>query len=136
MKTVLTPYLSFRNSAREAMEFYRSIFGGELVINTFKQYHVSQDPSEDDNVMHSMLDADGVYLMAADTPNSMEFREGVMNLSLSGTDQQQLTDYFNKLAQGGKIRQPLEKAAWGDTFGMLTDKFGVEWMINIFASKQ
>ena len=137
MPTRLNPYLSFKDKAREAMEFYRSVFGGRLDLNTFKEFGASQDPSEDDKVMHSMLEAEnGIVFMAADTPSSMEHRPGTnMSMSLSGDDEAALTAYFDKLSAGGTIRQPLTKAQWGDTFGMLTDKFGVEWMVNIAAPK-
>lgn len=98
-----------------------------------KEYHASQDPSEDNKIMHSMLQADnGVTFMAADTPNSMEYRAGTnISMSLSGDNAAELSSYFDKLSAGGTIRMPLAKAPWGDTFGMLTDKFGVDWMVNI-----
>jgi PhnB protein len=129
----LNPYLNFRDTAREAMEFYKSVFGGKLVINTFKEFHASQDPTEDDKVMHSMLEADnGISFMAADTPNSMEYKPGSnISMSLSGDDEAELRGYFRKLSAGGTPGMPLEKAPWGDTFGTVADKFGVNWMVNI-----
>lgn len=133
MQTLLNPYLSFKDNAREAMEFYQSVFGGKLEMNTFKEFNASDDPSEDNKIMHSMLEADnGITFMAADTPNSMEYRPGNnMSMSLSGDNEQELRSYFNKLSEGATIREPLEKAPWGDTFGMLQDKFGIEWLVNI-----
>jgi PhnB protein len=115
------------------MEFYKSVFGGNLNLNTFKDYHASQDPSEDDKIMHSELAADnGITFMAADTPNTMEYKPGSnFSMSISGEDEAELRAYFEKLAAGGTITMPLNKAAWGDTFGMLTDKFGVSWLVNI-----
>lgn len=73
MGTVLNPYLNFRDNAREAMEFYHSVFGGKLDMMTFKDYQASQDPSEDDKIMHSTLEANGMTFMAADTPNHMDY---------------------------------------------------------------
>jgi PhnB protein len=74
--------------------------------------------------------------MAADTPKSMEFNPGNnVSLSLSGENEEELRGYWDKLAEGADIKMPLEKAQWGDTFGMLTDRFGVHWMINITAPK-
>lgn len=133
MQSRLNPYLGFRDSAREAMEFYKSVFGGKLDLNTFKEFHASQDPSEDDKIMHSMLEADnGIIFMAADTPNSMEYKPGAnISMSLSGDNEPELRGYFEKLSAGGSVTMPLEKAPWGDTFGMLTDKFGINWMVNI-----
>ena len=133
MKSQLNPYLSFRDNARQAMEFYRSVFGGKLTVSTFEEFHASQDPSEANKVMHAVLEAEnGITFMAADTPNSMEFHPGAnISMSLSGGDEAELRGYFEKLSAGGAISMPLEKAAWGDTFGMCTDKFGVNWMVNI-----
>ena len=137
MSSRLNPYLSFKDDAREAMEFYKSVFGGKLDLNTFKEYQASQDPSEDEKIMHSQLESpDGITFMAADTPNGMEFSPGnTMSMSLSGDDEKTLSGYYKKLLAGGSVIMPLEKAPWGDTFGMLTDKFGVKWMVNISPAK-
>jgi PhnB protein len=135
--TRLNPYLGFRDTAREAMEFYKSVFGGKLEMHTFKEYHASPDPAEDNKIMHSMLQADnGITFMAADTPNSMEYRAGTnMTMSLSGDDDAELTAYYTKLSAGGTEVMPLDAAPWGDKFGMFTDKFGIPWMVNIAGKK-
>ena len=137
MQTKLNPYLSFKDNAREAMEFYKKVFGGKLTISTFKEYHASQDPSEDEKIMHSILEADnGITFMASDTPNRMEYSPGTnYSMSLSGDNETELRTYFEKLSAGGNVTMPLEKAPWGDTFGMLTDKFGVPWLVNITGQK-
>jgi len=135
MATALNPYLNFRDNTREAMEFYRTVFGGKLDMMTFKDYQASHDPSEDDKIMHSVLQADGVMFMASDTPNDMEYTPGTnYNMSLSGDDEAVLRGYFDKLQEGGTVSMPLEKAPWGDTFGMLTDRFGIRWLVNISPS--
>ena len=136
MVTRLNPYLSFRDNAREAIEFYHSVFGGELTINTFADFQASEDPAEQDKVMHSMLEAgDGLTLMAADTPNSMEYAAPAgVSISLSGDDEGRLRGYWDKLTAGGTVTVPMEKAPWGDTFGMCTDQFGISWLVNIAAS--
>jgi PhnB protein len=132
MAVVLNPYLNFRDETREAMEFYRGVFGGELRMMTFKEYQASEDPSEDDKIMHAHLEADGIMFMAADTPNSMEYQPGTnFNMSLSGEDEAVLRGYFEKLQDGGNVIMPLEKAPWGDTFGMLVDRYGVRWLVNV-----
>src|SRR5438094_7081829 len=136
MSVRLNPYLNFRDRARTAMEFYHSVFGGELTINTFADFQASEDPAEQDKVMHSMLEAgEGLTLMAADTPNSMEYQPPAgISISLSGDDEDRLRGCWDKLTAGGAVTVPLEKAPWGDTFGMCTDQFGISWLVNIAAS--
>ncbi len=133
MVSRLNPHLGFKDNAREAMQFYQSVFGGKLSINTFSEFEASQDSNEDNKIMHAMLEAEnGLILMAADTPNHMEYKPGsAITLSLSGDNEAELRGYWEKLLEGGSITMPLEAAPWGDTFGMLTDKFGTEWMVNI-----
>ncbi len=133
MQTTLNPYINFKDNTREALEFYHTVFGGKLNISTFKDFHASQDPSEDNLIMHSQLEGDnGILLMASDTPNRMEYHPGTnMSISLSGDNEAELTEYFNKLSDGGTVTMPLEKAMWGDSFGMFVDKFGVQWLVNI-----
>ena len=137
MATTLNPYLNFRGNAREAMEFYQGVFGGELMISTFAELHASSDPSEDDLVMHSDLTGPGgIRFMAADVPSRMDYTPGTnFSMSLSGDDDAELRGYFDKLSDGGSVTMPLEKASWGDTFGMCTDKFGTNWLVNISAGQ-
>jgi PhnB protein len=137
MQTRLNPYLGFSDNARQAMEFYQSVFGGQLDIQTFGENHASQDPSEDNKVMHAQLMTDnGIVFMAADTPNGMERTVGTnFSMSLSGDNEEELRGYYDRLSAGGTVTMPLEKASWGDTFGMFTDKFGIQWMVNISAKK-
>jgi PhnB protein len=133
--TTLNPYLGFRDNAKEAMGFYQSVFGGELNMSTFAEYHASEDPAEQDKIMHAMLTTEnGMVLMGADTPSSMDYTPGSnfsVSLSGSGSEEAELRGYFEKLADGGTVAMPLEKAPWGDTFGMCKDKFGVDWLVNI-----
>ena len=137
MQTRLNPYLNFKDNARQAMEFYKKIFGGKLDMQTFKDFHASEDPSEDDKIMHAMLETDNdLTFMAADTPNSMEYQgHHGFGVSLSGDNENELRSYFDQLSSGGKISMPLEKASWGDIFGMVTDKFGITWLVDISATK-
>jgi PhnB protein len=138
MQSRLNPYLSFKDNAREAMEFYQSVFGGNLDINTFKELNASTEPSEENLVMHSMLEApNGMVLMGSDTPSHMEYKPGTnISVSLSGDNEEELSGYFRKLAEGGTVAMPLEKATWGDSFGMLVDRFGINWLVNISGSAQ
>jgi PhnB protein len=138
MQSKLNPYISFEGNTREAMESYKNIFGGKLDLSTFGEAGMTGDGVEPDNIMHAMLVADnGITIMAADSATGMrEYVAGTnMSLSLSGDNEEELTAYYNKLAEGGKIEQPLTKAPWGDTFGMCIDKFGVFWMVNIAGQK-
>ncbi|MFI5270555.1 MAG: VOC family protein [Candidatus Saccharimonadales bacterium] len=137
MPTKLNPYIGFNGNAREAMEFYNSVFGGDLTMGTFKESNASQDPSEDDLIMHSALEAGNITLMGSDTPRRMKYEPGTnISISLIGEDEAELTGYFEKLSEGGKITMPLAKAGWGDTFGMCTDKFNTQWLVNITAPKE
>jgi len=137
MSTILNPYLGFRDNARAAMEFYRSVFGGELTLSTFADFQASEDPAEQDKVMHGMLVTEGgLNLMGADTPNSMSYTPGDnYSVSLSGDDEAELRRYWEVLSAEGTIGMPLERAPWGDFFGMCTDKFGVSWLVNISATQ-
>jgi len=132
MTSRLNPYISFNGNAREAMEFYRSVFGGELTVNTFGESG-APDASIADKVMHAMLETTSGYtLMGSDTPPGMDYNPGSrITVSLSGDDGDELRGYWEKLAAGGTIGMPLEKQIWGDEFGQLSDKFGIAWMINI-----
>jgi PhnB protein len=133
MSVQLNPYLTFRDTAREAMEFYHDVFGGELSTSTFAEMHASDDPAEQDKIMHSALMAEnGLMLMASDTPNSMDYTPGNnYSVSLSGDEDAILRGYWEKLSTGGTVTMPLAAAPWGDTFGMCVDKFGVSWLVNI-----
>jgi PhnB protein len=135
MTVRLNPYLSFRDNAREAMTFYESVFGGELTVSTFADLHASADPSEQHKIMHSQLETpDGLVLMAADTPDGMEFRpQAGVSVSLSGDDEARLRGYWERLSEGGTVTMPFEKAPWGAMFGMCVDRFGTSWMVNAAA---
>jgi PhnB protein len=135
MTVRLNPYLSFRDNAREAMTFYESVFGGELTVSTFAEFHASADPSEQDKIMHSQLETpDDLVLMAADTPDAMEYRpQAGVSVSLSGDDETKLRGFWERLSEGGTVTMPFEKAPWGATFGMCVDRFGTSWMVNVAA---
>ena len=137
MTTKLNPYISFRDNAKEAAEFYHSVLGGELEINTFGDTPGMADSDEADLVMHaSIVTPGGLTLFLADTPAGMEHNPGGnIQISLSGEDEDELRGYFDGLSAGGTPGVPLEKAPWGDTFGMFTDKFGIGWMVNILGSQ-
>jgi PhnB protein len=127
----LNPYIGFAGNARQAMEFYRDVFGGELTVNTYGESGMAA-PGHEDKVMHAQLETPAGYtLMASDAPPGMEPSGGSdIQVSLSGDDDD-LRTYFAKLSEGGSVTMPLEKQMWGDEFGMLVDPFGVNWMVNV-----
>ncbi|MBX3194926.1 MAG: VOC family protein [Microbacteriaceae bacterium] len=138
MTAILNAYLNFRGNAREAMEFYHAALGGKLDVMTFAEMGQEVGPGDADLVMHSYLETpSGFALMGSDVPSEMDYQVGTNNfsVSISGThsDDAELRGYWDKLSQGATITQPLEAAPWGAAFGMFTDRFGVNWLINISA---
>jgi PhnB protein len=133
----LNPYISFAGNAREAMEFYKNVLGGNLRLNTYADIGGETSPSDADKIMHGMLETDrGFTLMGADTPPGMEHKPGNnFSISLSGEDAGELRGYWEKLSADGTVNVPLEKQMWGDTFGMCVDRFGISWMVNINESQ-
>ncbi len=134
-KSKLEPYLCFNGNCKEAMEFYQSVLGGKLEISTFGDYASAEMPVADeqkDKVMHATLNNDLLSFMASDSmpDRPVEFG-GSISMSIAGTDEGQLKGFFKGLSEGGKVTLPLAKQVWGDQFGMLTDKYDIQWMINI-----
>jgi PhnB protein len=132
MASRLNPYLTFDGNAREAMEFYRSVFGGELTVSTFGEFGMPAGPGAD-GVMHAQLETPaGFTLMGADPAPGSDYvaPNSAVTVSLSGDDDD-LRAYWEKLADGGTVSMPLEKQMWGDEFGMCVDRFGTPWMVNI-----
>jgi PhnB protein len=128
----LDPYLFFGGNCKEAMEFYKSIFGGELEIQLMDDVpgDFPEKESMKGQVMHAKLDGGDVRLYASDGTKASP-KSAKVELCLGGTNEEKLTAIYNKLSEGGDARMPLKKEFWGDTFGALTDKFGVDWMVNI-----
>ncbi|NED96661.1 VOC family protein [Phytoactinopolyspora alkaliphila] len=131
MASKLNPYLNFPGNAREAMEYYRSVFGGDLTLNTYGELGAPDTPNAD-NIMHGSLETpDGFVLMGADIPPGTEHTPGnSIIISLSGDDDD-LRDYWERLSSEGTVTVPFEKQMWGDEFGQCTDKFGINWMVDI-----
>ncbi|QGN48703.1 VOC family protein [Micromonospora sp. WMMD558] len=134
MQTKLNPYLNFPGTARQAMDFYQSVFGGSLNQSTFGEFG-NDDPALKDKIMHAMLEAsNGITLMASDIAPGMEHQPGTnIAISLSGDDGDELRGYWNKLSASGTVTMPLEKQVWGDEYGMCVDGFSIGWMVNITA---
>ena len=136
MTTILNPYLNFDRTTREAMEFYQSVFGGDLNVMTFGD--MGDEGDTKDGVMHAQLTTpDGFTLMASDPPPGEAATPGTLGgVSLSGDDEAKLTGWWNALSEGGTVTVPLEKQMWGDAFGMCVDRFGTPWLVNISGQPQ
>jgi PhnB protein len=121
-KIQVCPYVNFQGRAREAMEFYHKVLGGDLDLQT--------GPGE--SIRHARLEADGVLIMASDGHPDYPAKVGEnMAIALGGTDNDRLTKIFNALAEGGRIQMPLAKQPWGAEVGWFRDKFDISWTVNI-----
>ncbi|MEU5366486.1 VOC family protein [Streptomyces sp. NPDC005925] len=136
MASRLNPYLSFDGDARQAMGFYKDVFGGTLALHSYGDYGQADAPNAD-KVMHAMLETPtGFTLMGSDAPPGVEHSAGNnFSVSLSGDDESELRGYWEKLSERGTVNVPLEKQMWGDVFGMCVDRFGVPWMVNVVQPK-
>ena len=136
MASRLNPYIQFKDNAREALEFYQGVFGGDLTVSTFGEYGDPSQPGAD-GIVHGQLETPSGYtIMAADTPPGMDHNPGSnIAVSLSGDDPDELHGYWDKLANGGQVQVPLEPQMWGDEFGMCADQFGIGWMVNIAGTR-
>ena len=131
MASRLNPYLNFNGDARQAMEFYAEVFGGDLQLSTFAAY--GGTGADADRIMHALLATTaGFTIMASDLTSDMGFEPMAGSaVSVGGDDADELRGYWDQLSAGGAVQMPLEKQVWGDEFGMCTDKFGIPWMVNI-----
>jgi PhnB protein len=133
--STLNPYLAFRDTAKEALEFYQGVFGGDLTLSTFGEFHATEDPAEVDKIMHGRLTtASGFTLMAADVPNVMSYNPGdniSISISADSDEEAELRRYWDALAADGQVGEQFDLAPWGDYFGQLQDKHGIYWMFNV-----
>lgn len=132
MTSRLNPYLNFNGNARQALEFYTSVFGGTLTLTTFADFGAADSPDAG-RIMHGQLEtAAGYTIMAADVTSEMTYQPpSGFAVSLSGDDGDELHNYWDKLSASGAVTMPMQKQAWGDEFGMCVDPFGVPWLVNI-----
>ncbi|GAA2681036.1 MULTISPECIES: VOC family protein [Nonomuraea] len=127
-------HLNFRGDARAALEFYQAVFGGDLAAVTYKDAGSVQDPAEADQVMWGQVVADnGFHVMAYDVPSRTPWERGENSffVSLRGETTEEVTAYWEKLSAGATIAQPLAPAQWAPLYGMLTDRFGVVWVVDV-----
>ncbi|RMG30677.1 MAG: VOC family protein [Bacteroidetes bacterium] len=129
--TSVDVYLTFDGNCREAMSFYRDVLQGELEIMPFEGAPMEVPDSHKDKVMHATLKLGNAVLMASDSmPGQPVERGNGYSVSLSLQEQDLAEQFFNGLAEGGTVVMPYQKTFWGANFGVLTDKFGVSWMVN------
>ncbi|MGW6005601.1 VOC family protein [Oerskovia enterophila] len=134
MTITTTTHLNFRGDAREALAFYRSVFGGHLAAVTYADAHAVTDPAEADQIMWGQVTSDaGFRVMAYDVPSRTRHEPGVIPVfvSVRGTDVGELRSYWDQLAEGASVQVPLAEAPWSPLYGMLTDRFGVTWVLDV-----
>ncbi|EXG81270.1 VOC family protein [Cryptosporangium arvum] len=131
-----TTHLNFRGDARAALEFYHSIFGGEIVLATYSDAHSVQDPAEADWITWGQVEAgNGFRVMAYDVQVRRPFERGANSffVSIRGTSADEVSAFWKGLSEGATIVEDLAPAGWSPLYGMLTDRFGVTWVLDVEA---
>ncbi|MFI6317518.1 VOC family protein [Nonomuraea sp. NPDC050556] len=127
-------HLNFRGEARAALTFYQAVFGGDLALVTYKDAGDLQEPAEADQVMWGQVSsAAGFHVMAYDVPARLPYSRGenAFFVSLRGETAEEITTYWERLSDGATVAQPLGPAQWAPLYGMLTDRFGVTWVVDV-----
>lgn len=134
MAVQLFCYLNFPGNTREALAYYQEVFGGEAAISTFGEYGIEGVPG--DGIMHAQLVTPAFTIMASDAlaGAEQEWAGSRIHLALMGDDLDLLTGWYERLAADGTPGQPLQAQVWGDTYGDVKDRFGIEWLFNISAA--
>ncbi len=134
MTVATVTHLNFRGDARPALEFYQSVFGGELAMITYQDAHNVQSPAEADQLMWGQVAADnGFRIMAYDVPSTQPWDRGRNSffVSVRGRDVAEVTELWQKLSDGGTVLAALAPAAWAPLYGMLADRFGITWVVDV-----
>ncbi len=134
MSIITTTHLNFRGEARAALEFYQSVFGGELSAFTYEDAHSVGDPSEAQQIMWGQVIADnGFHVMAYDVPSSRSFErgDGSFFVSVRGESADEVAALWAKLSDGATVVQELGPAGWSPLYGMLSDRFGIVWVVDV-----
>lgn len=134
-KIVTMPYLFFKGNCREAMEFYKSVFGGKLEVMTNESAKMTSEDRPADQIMHSYLSGGHIELMASDS-NMASPEAKKVSISLNGDEVEEMKKLFEALSAGAEVQYPLEKSFWGSMFGAFKDKYGIEWMFDIELEKK
>jgi len=134
MAVTTTTHLNFRGDAHAALEFYQTVFGGQLAIVTYKDAGNVQEESEADHVMWGQVRAEnGFHVMAYDVPSGMAHDRGENSffVSVRGETVEEVTGYWEKLSDGATVVIPMGPAGWAPAYGMLRDRFGVVWVLDV-----
>ncbi len=136
MSINVSNHLNFRGDARDALEFYRSVFGGDLVVITYEDAHNVQNPDESNQIMWGQVTADnGFRVMAYDVPSATAWDKGEIPffVSVRGDSDDEISEYWRGLREGATIVQDLAPAGWASSYGMLEDRFGIVWVLDVVA---
>ncbi|MDA0563603.1 VOC family protein [Streptomonospora sp. S1-112] len=136
MSVTTTTHLNFRGDARAALEHYQSVFGGRVTVITYKDMGGAPDEAESDWVVWGEVAADnGFHVMAYDVPSQQPWDQGrnPFFVSVRGDDTDEISALWEKLAKGSTVIQPLEPSQWAPLYGMLTDRFGITWVLDVAA---
>lgn len=134
-----TTHLNFRGNARDALAFYHSVFGGQPILITYKDAGAVQDPEEADQIMWGQVTSDaGFSVMAYDVPSRLSYAPGEIPVfvSVRGDSSDEITSYWTKLSEGATVIQDIAPAGWSPLYGMLKDKFGVTWVLDVAVAYQ
>ena len=134
---LINPHINFNGNAEEAFNFYRSVFGGSFAtVMRFKDLSNAQFPmtaEEAEKIMHIALPIGGNVLMGNDVPSFMgtvNEKENRSKIAVGAESREEADRLFNGLSAGGEVEMPMDNSPWGSYFGMFSDKYGIEWMID------
>lgn len=152
MSVKAVTHLNFRGDARQALEFYHAVFGGNLMITTYADFGAPKDtPNADKVVVGQVTATNGFHVMAYDVPaatqspklnepstrreNGLTFTQEPFFISLRGERVDEIAALWGKLAEGATVVEPLAQSSWAPLFGMLTDRFGVTWVVDVASQR-
>ncbi|MDE3237121.1 MAG: VOC family protein [Bacteroidota bacterium] len=135
---LLHPYISFNGNAEEALNFYRDVFDGKIfMLNRYDKAPFPTEEKEKNKILHARLSFDGNVIMISDAMKEREvYASTNIQMSLQIEDADKMNAVFLKLSEGGTVLMPIAEQFWGSKFGMLKDKFGIDWLLNCELKKQ
>jgi PhnB protein len=126
----VNPYIAYKGNCNEAIDFYKQALDAELVYSQTWGESPMSEPGLEDKIMHATIKIGGSTIMMCDDPRQEGAAGSNISLAIGLNDVEKAKEYFNKLSDGGNVTMPLDKTFWAEAFGMLTDKFGINWMVN------